>query len=138
MSLQKKFGLTQSERAERDRLLDELEQHKQALTDALAEFKQKTQDLWNQLVQDAVDELQASVDDWGTFHDDIVQKYENRWDDLSERAQESDDGQTAQAWLEEWRDNPLDGVALPEFDIDDAVADLDDFDLPDLPAEVDW
>lgn len=138
MSLQKKFGLTQSERAERDRLLDTLEERKARLQTAVAAFKQQAQDLWASLVEDAADEFQAAIDDWGSFHTDIVGKYEGRWDDLSARVQDSDDGYAAQAWIAEWRDNPLEDVTTPEFDSDEAVPDLDDFDLPDLPAEVDW
>jgi hypothetical protein len=132
------FKLTRSE-----------ESRLELLRDKLADARLTLEAVFNAqsaVIEDAYAEINAAlapyneiVEEARGFVEDIASEREGEWDDKSERWQESDRGQAARDWFEQWRSaaeceiETIDDLepTVPEFNPVD-VSDL----LENLPVEM--
>jgi len=105
------FKLSKKEDAEREVLAAKLENAAQELEQKIADFNRM---LWesNSILQEAIDAYNDVLDQAQSFVEEISEAAENEHAEKSESWQESDRGQAAYEWVEEWRNVELDYVII--------------------------
>lgn len=105
------FKLTKAELAQRADLVAALSIASGVLTDAIDEF--------NASLAAAREKLESIVNDYNEtlskardFAEDIAQSRRDEWNDKSERWQESEAGQNANAFVDEWEGIELDDIEI--------------------------
>lgn len=106
------FKLTKVEVEQRDQLVAALNTKYAALEDAVSEYNAKLAELREPL-QHALDGYNEAVEQARGFAEDIASQIDNDIEDKSEKWQESERGEAAIAWRDEWQ-----GIDLSEIDLD--------------------
>ena len=122
------FRLDRIEKQNRNNLINDL-RTKQDEFEALKSSTPTTAEL-----QTAASELLVLVGEAEEFRDSVASRLRDEFDEKSEKWQESETGEAASAFIDEWEN-----VSFDDFEIDDDIADLEPEDfsslLQDLPEE---
>jgi predicted nucleic acid-binding Zn-ribbon protein len=121
--------LTKKELAERTKLCDDVRSAADVLEEALTDFQDAVQTAYDAL-QDKVTAYNETLAPLREFKDDISSRLEEEISDKSERWQESDKGQAASEWQQEWanadiEDIELDGVPTLDLRIDSPADEIE-------------
>ena len=131
------FKLTKAEDQRRMDYVTSLNELKSKLEDAIGEFNAKREEL-KAPVEAAFNAYKEALAEAKGFAEDIASAAEGQIDDKSERWQESERGEAARSWQQEWEGAELDEPDDIDFGDDLDTPDLDHADtLENLPIEAD-
>lgn len=114
--------LSKKQQAERDELIASLAAAKEQLIEA----RQSVEDAVSQY-NDRVNEVNEVAASINEFCENIVSRAEEEMEGRSEKWLESDRGEAAAAWIEDWQNVSLDIMECIEVDFPDDGPDADDF-----------
>lgn len=132
------FKLTKAEDSRKTEIEIELEAAVGAVEDERAELQEKIDALVADFNDTVITPLNATLTEARNFIEDIVNERQGDYDDKSERWQDGDNGQNAQAWLQEWESgiNELEDVeAVEDLVVEIAIPDAHNI-FTGLPTEM--
>lgn len=124
--------LSKTEIKEKDDLATKIEAAATKVRAAVEAINEKLLDLIRE-AESAVEEYNATVDEWNEFRSGIEEQQQEFFDNRSESWQEGDAGSDYQGWIDEWVDEPEhieidfpDQIQEPDLDLADHINQLPD------------
>ena len=122
------FKLTKQEDKQRQDIAERLQNAADEVSKGVEAFNEKMSQLFGEHVEHLVVKYNEILTEAREFRDDIVGRFQEEFDDKSERWQEGDTGQSCQELINEWQEIFVDDndfeILEPEL-IDDPTKDLE-------------
>lgn len=128
------YELTQEEDARRDGLVARLGELREGVEGALETFAEKLDEAWAP-VKDAVSAYNEVLSEARGFAEDVASLRREAFDGRSERWRESDEGERAGSWVEEWERAEFPELELERPEAPEAEGLSDDETLGGLPRD---